>query len=33
MDQNLIVLSWGNIGAILAGIFGVGAFFYKLIEL
>lgn len=30
MEQNLIVLSWGHIWAIIAGLFGVGAFFYKL---
>lgn len=30
MEQNLIALSWGHIWAIIAGLFGVGAFFYKL---
>jgi hypothetical protein len=31
MEQN-IMLSWGHIWAIVAGIFGVGAFFYKLTD-
>ena len=31
MEQN-IVLSWGHIWVIIAGLFGAGAFFYKLID-
>ena len=31
MEQN-IILSWGHIWAIIGGLFGVGAFFYKLTD-
>ena len=31
-EQNLIVLSWGHIWGIIAGLFAVGAFFYKLLD-
>ena len=31
MEQN-IMLSWGHIWAIIGGLFGVGAFFYKLTD-
>lgn len=30
LEENLIVLNWTHVWTIIAGIFGIGAFFYKL---
>lgn len=30
LEENLIVLNWTHVWGIIAGIFGIGAFFYKL---